>query len=127
MRIVCLPGAGETTAVWRPQIESLSHVVALDLPNATVGHIADRNNTKLRWQDTKSDYCKGAKRKDFSAYHRALDREYCKSGYLFEPAFSRGSNYGLMRPRRQRSPRCGSAMRIRPDEAAGFGGGRYGS
>ena len=45
----------------------------LDLPNATVGHIADRNNTKLNWEASKRDYCVGAKNKTFTAYHRALD------------------------------------------------------
>ena len=66
----------------------------LDLPNATVGHIADRNNTKLRWQETRSDYCKGAKNKKFSAYHRALDAEFCTSGYLFEPGDQMNEDIG---------------------------------
>jgi penicillin-binding protein 2 len=66
----------------------------LDLPNATVGHIADRNNTKLRWQQLKADYCKGAKNKSFSAYRRAIDREYCTSGYLFEPGDQMNEDIG---------------------------------
>ena len=66
----------------------------LDLPNATSGHIADRNNTKLRWQETKADYCKGAKNKSFSAYHRALDAEYCKYGFIFEPGDQMNEDIG---------------------------------
>ena len=66
----------------------------LDLPNATVGHIADRNNTKLRWQEAKGDYCKGAKNKKFSAYRRAIDREYCLYGYLFEPGDQENEDIG---------------------------------
>jgi len=66
----------------------------LDLPNATSGHIADRNNTKLRWQETKGDYCKGAKNKSFSAYHRALDAEYCKYGFIFEPGDQMNEDIG---------------------------------
>jgi len=35
----------------------------IDLPNATVGHIADRRNTLLQWKATHKDYCIGAKRR----------------------------------------------------------------
>ena len=66
----------------------------LDLPNATSGHIADRNNTKLNWEANKGDYCKGAKRKDFSAYRRALDLEYCKYGFIFEPGDQMNEDIG---------------------------------
>ena len=66
----------------------------LDLPNATVGHIADRNNTKLRWEQTKSDYCKGAKNKKFSAYRRAIDKDFCKYGFVFEPGDQMNEDIG---------------------------------
>ena len=66
----------------------------LDLPNATAGHIADRNNTKLRWQESKADYCRGAKNKTFTAYHRALDAEYCKFGFIFEPGDQMNEDIG---------------------------------
>jgi len=84
-------------------IEGVQHVArqygigeptGLDLPNATVGHIADRNNTKLRWAQTKRDYCVGAKNKKFSAYHRAIDAEFCKTGYLFEPGDQMNEDIG---------------------------------
>jgi penicillin-binding protein 2 len=66
----------------------------IDLPNATIGHIADRNNQKLRWEATKKDYCIGAKNKSFSAYHRALDAEYCRYGYIFEPGDQMNEDIG---------------------------------
>ena len=66
----------------------------IDLPNATIGHIADRNNQKLRWEASKKDYCVGAKNKSFSAYHRALDAEYCKYGFIFEPGDQMNEDIG---------------------------------
>jgi penicillin-binding protein 2 len=66
----------------------------IDLPNATVGHIADRNNQKLRWEATRKDYCVGAKNKTFTAYHRALDAEYCRYGFIFEPGDQMNEDIG---------------------------------
>ena len=40
------------------------------------------------------DYCKGAKNKSFSAYRRAIDREFCISGYLFEPGDQENEDIG---------------------------------
>jgi penicillin-binding protein 2 len=57
----------------------------VDLPGATAGHIADRNNTKLRWEQTKSDYCKGAKRRPKGSYLQQLDQEFCTDGWRFNP------------------------------------------
>jgi penicillin-binding protein 2 len=66
----------------------------VDLPNATTGHIADRYNTRLTWQHNKRDYCKGAKNKSFSAYHRALDRYYCLYGGIFQPGDQMNEDIG---------------------------------
>ena len=66
----------------------------IDLPNATVGHIADRNNTKLNWEADKGDYCIGAKNKKFSVEHRKLDAEYCKYGFIFEPGDQMNEDIG---------------------------------
>ena len=66
----------------------------LDLPNATVGHIADRNNTRLNWLANRKDYCKGAKNKKFSAYHRALDKDYCDNGGIFFPGDQMNEDIG---------------------------------
>jgi penicillin-binding protein 2 len=66
----------------------------VDLPNATTGHIADRNNTKLTWQSTRKDYCVGAKNKSFTAYHRALDAYYCRYGGIFQPGDQMNEDIG---------------------------------
>jgi penicillin-binding protein 2 len=57
----------------------------LDLPNATVGHIADRRNTLLQWRATHKDYCIGAKRRPAGDPIKAFDREYCIDGWRFNP------------------------------------------
>jgi penicillin-binding protein 2 len=75
-------------------IEGVQHIarayglglgVNVDLPGATSGHIADRNNTKLRWQQTKKDACAGAKRRPKGSYLQLLDQEYCTDGWRFNP------------------------------------------
>jgi penicillin-binding protein 2 len=75
-------------------IEGVQHVarafglgvpVRVDLPGATSGHIADRNNTKLRWEQTKKDACAGAKRRPKGSYLQLLDQEYCTDGWRFNP------------------------------------------
>ena len=40
----------------------------IDLPGAATGHIGDRKNTKLDWEQIKGNYCKGAKNPTFSAH-----------------------------------------------------------
>jgi penicillin-binding protein 2 len=57
----------------------------VDLPGATSGHIADRNNQKLRWQQTKKDACAGAKRRPKGSYLQLLDQEFCTDGWRFNP------------------------------------------
>jgi penicillin-binding protein 2 len=75
-------------------IEGVQHVAraygvgmptGLDLPNATVGHIADRRNTLLQWKATHRDYCIGAKRREPGDPIKAFDREYCIDGWRFNP------------------------------------------
>jgi penicillin-binding protein 2 len=72
----------------------LGEPVGLDIPNATEGHIGDRQNTKLYWEQIKGQYCKGAKNKTFSAQHRADDKEYCQTGYIFEPGDQMNEDIG---------------------------------
>jgi len=57
----------------------------VDLPGATSGHIADRNNQKLRWEQTKKDACAGAKRRPKGSYLQLLDQEFCTDGWRFNP------------------------------------------
>jgi penicillin-binding protein 2 len=57
----------------------------VDLPNAATGHIPDRQNTRLEWQQNKANYCEGAKRRQKGTELQRLDAEYCATGYLFEP------------------------------------------
>ena len=57
----------------------------IDLPNATVGHIADRRNTLLQWKATHHDYCIGAKRRQPGDPIKAFDKEYCTDGWRFNP------------------------------------------
>jgi penicillin-binding protein 2 len=66
----------------------------IDLPGAATGHIGDRKNTKLDWEQIKGDYCKGAKNPTFSATHRADDADYCKFGYIFEPGDQENEDLG---------------------------------
>ncbi len=63
----------------------LASKTGIDLPDEATGHIADRLNQKLRWQQLKNDYCKGAKNPTFDAYRRALDAEFCTDGWRFNP------------------------------------------
>lgn len=57
----------------------------IDLPNATTGHIADRNNTLLQWKATHKDYCIGAKTRPAGDPIKAYDKEYCTDGWRFNP------------------------------------------
>jgi penicillin-binding protein 2 len=75
-------------------IEGVQHIArefglgvppSIDLPNATVGHIADRRNQMLRWKETKHDYCLGAKRRKAGDPIKAFDQEYCTDGWRFNP------------------------------------------
>jgi penicillin-binding protein 2 len=69
----------------------------LDIPGATVGHIGDRLNTKLFWQENAHkglDYCKGAQNPTFTAQHRLDDQEFCQTGYLFEPGDQENEDIG---------------------------------
>jgi penicillin-binding protein 2 len=66
----------------------------IDLPNAATGHIADRYNQLLNWKANKRDYCIGAKNPKFTAYHRALDAEYCRYGFIFEPGDQMNEDIG---------------------------------
>jgi penicillin-binding protein 2 len=78
----------------RPAVEGVQHMarafglgqpVKVDLPDANPGHIADRNNTKLRWQQTKKDACAGAKRRPKGSYLQQIDQEFCTDGWRFNP------------------------------------------
>lgn len=75
-------------------IEGVQHIardfglgtsVGLDLPSATSGHIADRNNTLLQWKATHKNYCIGAKRRKPGDPIKAYDQEYCTDGWRFSP------------------------------------------
>lgn len=75
-------------------IEGVQHIardyglgvpINVDLPGATSGHIADRNNQKLRWEETKKDACAGAKRRPKGSYLQQLDQEFCTDGFRFNP------------------------------------------
>src|SRR5437763_1608707 len=75
-------------------IEGVQHIArdyglgsptGLDLPNATTGHIADRNNTLLQWRATHKNYCIGAKRRKAGDPIKAFDQEYCTDGWRFSP------------------------------------------
>lgn len=66
----------------------------IDLPGAVTGHIGDRVNTKLAWNQLKVQYCKGANNKSFSFQHRLDDREYCKFGYIFQAGDQENEDIG---------------------------------
>jgi penicillin-binding protein 2 len=66
----------------------------VDLPGATTGHIGDRLNTKLAWEQLKSQYCQGANNKSFSYQHRFDDRQYCKYGYIFQAGDQENEDIG---------------------------------
>lgn len=84
----------------RQGVQRISHAYGfgedprVDLPNASWGHIADRHNTKLFWEQVKHQYCLGARNKSFTAQHRADDRAYCQTGYLFEPGDQENEDVG---------------------------------
>jgi penicillin-binding protein 2 len=75
-------------------VQHMARQMGIDLPNATTGHIADRYNQLLTWKATKGDYCKGAKNKSFSSYHRGLDAYYCRYGYVFQPGDQMNEDIG---------------------------------
>lgn len=66
----------------------------IDLPNATFGHIPDRRNAKLEWEQTKRNYCEGAKRRPKGSYLQVIDRNYCKTGYIFFPGDQENEDVG---------------------------------
>jgi penicillin-binding protein 2 len=66
----------------------------IDLPGAVTGHIGDRLNTKLAWDQLKSQYCQGAKNKSFSYQHRLDDLDYCKYGYIFQAGDQENEDIG---------------------------------
>ncbi|MDQ1746636.1 MAG: penicillin-binding protein 2 [Frankiaceae bacterium] len=57
----------------------------VDLPGASSGHIADRNNQKLRWEQLKKDWCAGAKKRPKGSYLQLIDQENCTDGWRFNP------------------------------------------
>ena len=57
----------------------------VDLPGASSGHIADRNNQKLRWEQLKKDWCAGAKTRPKGSYLQQIDQENCTDGWRFNP------------------------------------------
>jgi penicillin-binding protein 2 len=66
----------------------------IDLPNATFGHIPDRKNTKLEWEQSKQNYCEGAKRRPKGSYLQQLDHDYCVGGYIFYPGDQENEDVG---------------------------------
>jgi penicillin-binding protein 2 len=66
----------------------------IDLPNATYGHIPDRKNARLEWEQTKHNYCKGAHRRPQGSYLQILDRNYCQTGYTFYPGDQENEDVG---------------------------------
>jgi penicillin-binding protein 2 len=66
----------------------------IDLPGAATGHIADRRNQRLDWEQIKGAYCQGAKNPKFSAHHRLLDETYCKTGFIFYPGDQENEDLG---------------------------------
>jgi penicillin-binding protein 2 len=68
----------------------------IDLPTSEVaeGHIGDRLNTKLDWEQLKGAYCKGAKNPTFTGEHHLLDEYFCKSGYIFEQGDQENEDIG---------------------------------
>jgi penicillin-binding protein 2 len=69
----------------------------VDLPGAAYGHIADRYNTKLFWQQNAHkglNYCKGAARRPKGSYVQQLDAEFCQTGYIFEPGDQENQDVG---------------------------------
>jgi penicillin-binding protein 2 len=72
----------------------MGELPGIDLPNAVTGHIADRRNQRLDWQQIKGAYCQGAKNPAFSATHRFDDAQFCKFGYIFEPGDQQNEDLG---------------------------------
>ena len=66
----------------------------VDLPSASYGHIADRTNTKLFWQNNRSNYCKGAARRAKGTYLQQIDQEFCQTGYIFQPGDQENEDVG---------------------------------
>lgn len=68
----------------------------LDLPVslAGYGHIADRYNTKLNWEQNKDNYCKGAQTRPKGSYLQQIDAENCKSGFVFLPGEQENEDVG---------------------------------
>ncbi len=68
----------------------------IDLPIGEVaeGHIADRYNTKLNWEQNKKNYCAGAARRPKGSYLQQIDEQNCKLGYIFLPGDQMNQDIG---------------------------------
>jgi penicillin-binding protein 2 len=66
----------------------------IDLPGAQYGHIADRYNTRLNWRANHQAACDRVAAGKESSYLQALDRNYCKSGYIFYPGDQENQDVG---------------------------------
>jgi penicillin-binding protein 2 len=66
----------------------------VDLPGAAWGHIGDRLNAKLNWEQLKSAYCKGMNNQSFSLQHRQDDGDYCRSGFDFRSGDQENEDVG---------------------------------
>ena len=69
----------------------------VDLPGASYGHIADRRNTKLFWQQNAHrglNYCKGARTRARGTMLQRLDAEFCRTGYIFLPGDQENEDVG---------------------------------
>jgi penicillin-binding protein 2 len=93
----------ELTLEHKKPVEGVQHMAhdyglgeppEVDLPGAVSGHIGDRLNAKLAWEQLKVQYCKGAQNKSFSYQHRYDDRQYCKYGYIFQAGDQENEDIG---------------------------------
>ncbi|HVT19895.1 MAG TPA: penicillin-binding transpeptidase domain-containing protein [Mycobacteriales bacterium] len=83
-------------------VQNMAHAYGLgeqpgiDLPESEVatGHIADRHNTRLNWEQNKKDYCAGAERRPKGSYLQQIDAQNCKFGYIFFPGDQMNQDIG---------------------------------
>lgn len=66
----------------------------IDLPGAVDGHIADRKNTKSEWIANRHYSCERVAQGTESALDLALDRDYCKNGYIFRSGDQENEDVG---------------------------------
>jgi penicillin-binding protein 2 len=66
----------------------------VDLPGAAYGHIPDRVNARLDWQQLHKAYCAGMNNPSFSAQHRADDRDFCLHGAEFRAGDQENEDVG---------------------------------